>query len=93
MSKADAHSDPEGRVEDDSLRVLNLCFFIAIALAAIIVVYAYASTGKWTLPSWTETSPSLEGLKAQGQTLYEGISSKVSEFVEWAMDLPSSFRL
>jgi hypothetical protein len=93
MKKADAHSYGQGRVKDDSLRVLNLCFFIAIALAAIVVVYAYASTGKWALPSGTETSPYLEGLKAQGQTLYEGISSKVNEFIEWATDLLSSFRL
>jgi hypothetical protein len=93
MSKADAHSYREGRVKDDSLRVLNLCFLMAVALAAIIVVYAYASTGKWTLPSGMETSSSLEGLKVQGQTLYEGISGKVNEFVEWAMDLLTSFRL
>ena len=92
MSKADAHSYREGRVNDDSLRVLNLCFFIAIALAAIVVVYAYASTEKWTMPSEIQTSPYLEGLKAQGQTLYEEIFSKVNEFIEWATDLLSSFR-
>ena len=93
MGKTDARSYREGRVKDDSLRVLNLCFFLAVALAAIIVVYAYASTGKWNLPSEMEASPSLEGLKVQGQAIYEGASSKVNEFVEWAMDLLSSFRL
>jgi uncharacterized membrane protein len=93
MKKADAHSYRQARGRDDGLRVLNLCFFIAIALAAIVIVSAYASTEKWTLPSGIETSSSLEGLKVQGQMLYEGISSKASEFVEWAIDLLTSFGL
>jgi hypothetical protein len=87
MNKAEPNRYREERVKDDSLRALNLCFFIAVAFAAIIVLYAYASTGKWTLPFETETSPSLEGLRVQGQTFYEGISSKVDEFVGWGMDL------
>jgi hypothetical protein len=94
MSKADANAYREGRVKDDSLRVLNLCFVIAVILAGIIVIYAYASTGQWTLPSDLQTSPSPEGLKVQdGTPPYEAISSKIKEFVEWGMSLINSLRI
>jgi hypothetical protein len=73
--------------KDDSLRVLNLCFFLAVALAAIIVVYAYMSSGRPIMPSEKEMSTSLDGLRAQGQTFYEVTLSKISEFIQWGQNL------
>lgn len=93
MNKADSNAYRNGRVKDDSLRLLNLCFFIAMALAAIVVAYAYALAGQWTLPSEVQTSPPLEWLKVQDETPYEGISSKINELVEWGMNLINSLKV
>ncbi len=88
MSKSDADAY-EGRVRDDSLRLSNLTFFIAIGLAAVIVIFAYASAGQWTSPSTPQTSPSVEGLKVQGETTYGTVVDKINEFIEWGSNLIS----
>ena len=75
---------------DDGLSVLNLCFFIAVALAAMIVIYAYVSSGRSTLPSETQMPSSLEGFTVQGQALYDLILNKVNEFVQWGRNMLSS---
>jgi hypothetical protein len=93
MSKGDSNSYREGRVKDDSLRLLNLSFIVAITLAAIVIVYAYTSAGNSTLPFEVQEPPSLEGMQVQGQTLYEGLSSKVNEFIEWGMNLINSLKV
>ncbi len=93
MSKVDANGYREKSVKDDGLRVLNLCFVLALALAAAIIVYSFASTGQLNISSEGQTIPTLEELTATSQSLYEGISSKVNDFVVWGTNLINSVKI